>query len=157
MIAMKQTTKALPTLILCLLIVLFTTYQATAQTKAKEGKACQPKAETAGCKPSSCRGAQTKFGEAKVITQVRQSLITLKAAMEQHTAPAFAESTYSMHNIVGDTDDESLAIIAQHVALIEQEFSTTLNQHFKPFSLPDNKAKQVQYLAARITVLQDLL
>ena len=39
---------------------------------------------TSGCAPSSCRGAQTKFGEAKVITSLRNTLIALKSDMEVH-------------------------------------------------------------------------
>jgi len=113
--------------------------------------------ETAGCKPSSCRGAKTKFGEAKVITEVRESLIALKADMEKSTSPAFNERSYDIHDIVGESDEESLAIIVREVKLIENEFTAKLDRSFEAFTLPESKAKQVKYLATRIEDLQNLL
>lgn len=113
--------------------------------------------ETSGCKPSSCRGAKTKFGEAKVITAVRESLVELKADMEKSDSPVFDERSYDIHDIVGDSDEESLAIIAREVRLIEQEFQSKLDRTFKEFDLPTNRARQVKYLAGRIETLQNLL
>lgn len=114
-------------------------------------------AKTVGCKPSACRGAKTKFGEAKVITEMRGSLIALKAAMEKSTATKFAARSFDIANIVGESDEESLAIIIREVKLIEKEFAEKLNRTFETFSLPDNKAKQVKYLTARMEGLHSLL
>lgn len=66
---------------------------------------------TSGCLPSSCRGAKTKFGEAKVISNLRGDLVALKTKMEKSTTPRFDASSYDIHGIVGETDDESLQII----------------------------------------------
>ncbi len=147
---MKLKLKALLITLPLLFFGLISTHRVNAQEAEK-------KTETAGCKPSSCRGAKTKFGEAKVITNVRESLIALKTGMEKSTNPSFDSRAYDIGNIVGDTDEESLAIIVREVKLIETEFSTKLNRQFEEFLLPDNKAKQVKYLAGRIEELQNLL
>lgn len=113
--------------------------------------------ETAGCKPSSCRGATTKFGEAKIITEVRTSLIALKAEMEKSDKPLFDAESYDIEGIVGENDDESLAIIVNHVKMAEDAFATKLNRNFTAFELPENKAKQIKYLSSRIDNLKNLL
>ena len=118
---------------------------------------CSATAETSGCSPSSCRGAKTKFGEATVISDLRLDLIDLKAEMEQSEDPSFDERSYDIHGIIGDSDDESLKIIADEVKLIEGAFSEKLNHEPSTFALPANKAKQVQYLSARIEGLKKLL
>lgn len=129
---------------------LLTTHGVNAQEADKPTK-------TVGCKPSSCRGAKTKFGEAKVITEMRENLIALKAAMEKSTAGNFDARSYDMANIVGESDEESLEIIVREVKLIENEFSKKLNSTFKSFALPGNKAQQVKYLIGRIESLRGLL
>lgn len=112
---------------------------------------------TSGCKPSSCRGAKTKFGEAKVISTLRTHLIALKAEMEASKTPKFEERSFDIHDIVGETDEESLGIIIREVKLMENDFSNKTS--FRPliFSLPENKAKQVKYLENRIAVLKGFL
>lgn len=133
---------------------LFITSPADAQT------ACCSKAkktETSGCSPSNCRGATTKFGEAKVITNLRKELIALKADMEKSTSPVFSKRSYDIHGILGESDDESIAIIAREVQLIEKEFSEKKKEQFKAFDLPENKAKQVRFLKDRIKGLKKLL
>ncbi|MEL7118654.1 MAG: hypothetical protein AAFO07_04415 [Bacteroidota bacterium] len=127
------------------------------ETAEKIACTTSEKESTSGCTPSACRGAKTKFGEAKVISELRGSLIALKADMEKSTSPAFDAKAYDIHGIVGETDDESLEIIIQHVKTIESDFATKLS--FKPttFSLPQNKAKQVQYLNSRIDALKKKL
>lgn len=112
---------------------------------------------TSGCAPSSCRGAQTKFGEAKVITSLRNTLVALKSDMEVHKGITFNNRSYDVHSIVGESDEESLQIIAKEVKLIENDFSTKLNTKFEAFQLPENSAKIVQYLKGRIKSLQGLL
>lgn len=112
---------------------------------------------TVGCAPSSCRGEQTKFGEAKVLTDLRGNLISLKAAMEKSTKITFEKSTYDIHGIVGETDDESLEIIVKEVQSLESLFSQKFSTSFSKFTLPESKAKQVAYLSDRITGLQGLL
>ena len=114
-------------------------------------------AKTSGCSPSACRGEQTKFGEAKVITSLRNELIALKADMETSDRPSFDARSYDIHGIVGETDNESLEIIVREVQLIERSFTAKLNHPFASFNLPGNKAKQVQYLNGRIETLQRLL
>ena len=115
------------------------------------------KEATSGCTPSACRGAQTKFGEAKVITTLRSNLISLKAEMEKSSQPVFDARSYDIHGIVGESDDESLEIIVREVQLIENAFIEKLNHQASEFSLPENKAKQVQYLSTRIDALKKLL
>ncbi len=112
---------------------------------------------TSGCSPSACRGAKTKFGEAKVISNLRLSLIELKAEMEKSTNPKFEARSYDIHGIVGESDDESLKIIANEVRLVEAAFATKLKHKPLKFDLPENKARQVQYLNARIEGLKQLL
>ena len=114
-------------------------------------------ATTSGCTPSNCRGAKTKFGEAKVISELRLNLIDLKAEMEQSKSPAFEARSYDIHGIVGETDDESLDILVKEVKIVEAAIAEKLNQPTSDFVLPENKAKQISYLNARIEVLQDLL
>jgi len=129
--------------------------------EAKSEACCASKAKvaesTSGCSPSNCRGAQTKFGEAKVITTLRGDLIALKANLETYTTVDFEERTYSVHALVGETDEESLQIITKEVQLIEDAFSENLNETLASFELPEQKAKKVQYLQARIQHLQGLL
>ena len=114
-------------------------------------------ATTSGCTPSNCRGATTKFGEAKVITDLRLNLIDLKAEMEKSESPTFDANSYDIHGIVGDTDEESLAIVVKEVKKVEDAFVKELNYQVVEFSLPDNKAKQVAYLDSRIEELKSLL
>lgn len=112
---------------------------------------------TSGCLPSSCRGAKTKFGEAKVISNLRKNLIAIKAKMEASKSPRFDAHSYDIHGIVGKTDDESLQIIVREVKLIEKEFSNKTK--FKPlaFALPENKAKQIIYLEDRLNSIKKFL
>lgn len=112
---------------------------------------------TSGCNPSSCRGAKTKFGEAKSITDLRMKLIDLKAEMETYEKVEFPERSYSVHGIVGETDDESLQIIVDEVKLIESNFIKKFNLELDEFETPENKAKQVAYLTQRIETFQEAL
>lgn len=112
---------------------------------------------TSGCTPSNCRGAQTKFGEARVITELRTSLIALKAGMEKSTDPSFEARSFDIHGIVGESDDESLQILVKEVKIVEAAFAKTMNHNSPSFNLPDNKAKQVRYLRKRIEALQAVL
>ncbi|WP_298516197.1 hypothetical protein [uncultured Kordia sp.] len=112
---------------------------------------------TSGCLPSSCRGAKTKFGEAKVISNLRSNMIALKAKMEQSTTPKFAARSYDIHDIVGNSDAESLAILIRELQLMEKEFA--LKTSFEPtvLTIPESKAKQVQYLQKRVSTLTKFL
>lgn len=115
------------------------------------------KGATSGCSPSACRGAKTKFGEAKVISDLRLNLIALKVDMEKSTTPKFEERSYDIHGIVGNSDTESLEIIVKEVKLVEDAFAGKLKHPSSEFNLPENKAKQVQYLSSRIDELKQLL
>lgn len=110
-----------------------------------------------GCQPSSCRGAKTKFGEAKVISNLRTSLVVVKAKMEKSKSPKFAPSSYDVHGIVGKTDEESLQIIVKELKLMEKEFSNKTPYKPLAFLLPENKAKQIKYLEDRIESLNKFL
>lgn len=118
---------------------------------------CSATAATSGCTPSNCRGAKTKFGEAKVITDLRLNLIELKAEMEKSESPNFEAKSYDIHGIVGDSDKESLDILVKEVQIVEEELSNKLNFNPAQFELPDNSAKQVAYLDERIDELKELL
>lgn len=119
---------------------------------------CAATAETtSGCTPSNCRGAQTKFGEAKVISDLRINLIELKAELEESEDIAFDPRSYDIHDIIGDSDDESLEKIVTEVKIVEEEIVDKLNQKLAVFELPENKAKQIQYLNGRIESLQEVL
>ncbi|CAL2080594.1 hypothetical protein [Tenacibaculum sp. 190524A02b] len=133
-------------------------------TKNKNGEktsSCNTSAKaiesTSGCSPSSCRGAKTKFGEAKVISNLRTNLIALKAKMEKSKTTKFNARSYDIHGIVGETDDQSLQIIVKEIKLMEKEFSNKTK--FKPlaFTMPKNKAKQITYLQSRIDRLKKIL
>lgn len=118
---------------------------------------CSSTAATSGCTPSNCRGAQTKFGEAKVISDLRINLIELKAELEKSESIAFEPRSYDIHGIIGKSDDESLDIIVKEVKIVEEEIADKLNQKIAAFDLPSNKAKQIQYLNGRIAFLQQAL
>ena len=124
---------------------------------SKPGCAIEGKDRTSGCTPSNCRGAKTKFGEAKIITDLRTKLISLKAMLEKSEDPIFDKRTYSVHGIVGETDDESLEIIKNEVVLIEKEYGKIQLMALSKFVLPKNKSKQVQYLDQRISDLKQIL
>lgn len=117
----------------------------------------KPSQATSGCLPSSCRGAQTKFGEAKVITNLRSSLIALKADMEKSNAFKFDTRAYDIHGIVGETDDESLDIIVREIKIIEREFSGKTDFRSVALSLPKSKAQQITYLENRLDTLKKFL
>lgn len=119
---------------------------------------CAATAETtSGCTPSNCRGAQTKFGEAKIISDLRLNLIDLKADLEKSDNHSFDPRSYDIHGIIGETDDESIEIIVKEVKIIEEEITEKLDQKIASFELPENKAKQIQYLNGRITSLHKAL
>lgn len=119
---------------------------------------CAATAETtSGCTPSNCRGATTKFGEAKVITELRTNLIELKAEMEKSESLKFDARSFDIHGIVGESDEESLDIIVKEVKIVEEELSEKLDFNPEAFELPDNSAKQVAYLDERIEELKELL
>lgn len=129
----------------------------TAACATKKADCKTTKTATSGCSPSACRGAKTKFGEAKVISNLRLSLIDLKAEMEKSTSPKFDARSYDLHGIIGDSDDKSLAIISDEVQVVETAFAKYLDYDVPAFQLPENKAKQVQFLNARIEALKKLL
>ncbi len=112
---------------------------------------------TSGCSPSSCRGAKTKFGEAKVISNLRSNLVALKTKMEKSKRPKFETRSFDIHGIVGKSDDESLRIIIKELKLMETEFSNKTKFKSLVFKLPDNKAKQITYLESRIEGLKKFL
>lgn len=112
---------------------------------------------TSGCTPSNCRGAKTKFGEAKVISDLRLKLVALKANMETYENKTFSERSYSVHDIIGESDDQSLEIIEQEVQLIEEEFIASFDLELNQKSKANNKAKQVRHLTNRIDFLQSVL
>ncbi|TAI48812.1 hypothetical protein [Flagellimonas allohymeniacidonis] len=126
--------------------------------KASCGTSSKAMAEsTSGCSPSGCRGAKTKFGEAKVISNLRLDLIAVKAEMEKSKSPVFESRVYDIHGIVGETDDESLQIIVRELKIMEEAFAEKLRYTALAFNLPKNKAKQVSYLKGRIEGLKEVL
>ncbi len=159
---MKTTSKfGLTSLVAILCTTSFVLSQEKNCGPADQNKAsCQITAEndkTSGCKPSSCRGAQTKFGEAKAITLLRQELISLKARMEQSSNPIFTPRSYDIHGIVGVTDEESLQIIAEEVKIIEQEFEQKKLYQATGMVSVKNKAKVLQQLQNKILALDKAL
>ena len=161
-------------LIAFLSLGMFLSFNATAQTTCCHNKnndeitCCKEesdvnisgKTDTAkapGCTPSACRGAKTKFGEAKVISDLRLDLIALKSEMENSKSPTFNSRSYDIHGIIGNSDDESIEIIAREVKIVEKEFAEKLDYQADAFILPENKAKQVSYLNKRIASLKKLL
>lgn len=123
---------------------------AHAQSCCSKEKTPPAAQSTPGCKPSACRGAKTKYGEAKVITNLRESLIDVKAEMEQSSKPKFSARSYDIHDILGESDDESLKIIIREVKIMEKELKTKVSYNAGSFELPSSKAKQIQYLQTRI-------
>ena len=112
---------------------------------------------TSGCAPSSCRGAKTKFGEAKVITSLRADLIDLKTDMEKSKSPRYSERSYDIHGIIGETDEESIEIIVRELEVMEKEISGKTNHRFETLNLPESKARQIQYLNQRVKALKGVL
>ena len=113
--------------------------------------------DTSGCAPSSCRGSQTKFGEAKTITLLRQDLVALKTKMEQSLNPKFSPRSYDVHGIVGNSDDQSLQLIATEVDIIEAEFVDKTPYTTALVMPKSNKAKQLQHLKKTIANLHKAL
>lgn len=140
-----------------------TTYAQSCDTNAKEVVTTEAKVESntavtnSGCTPSACRGAKTKFGEAKVISDLRLSLIDLKSKMENHSSISFNPRSYDIHRIIGETDDESLQIIKTEIEIIERELSQKLKLQFTENVYPESKAKQVSMLKAKLSDLVKLL
>ena len=104
--------------------------QSCDNTSVNLDKTKEKQAKNSGCTPSACRGAKTKFGEAKVISDLRLSLIDLKSRMEKYTDVNFSARSYDIHNIVGETDEESLEIIGKEIAIMEQELTEKLQLTF---------------------------
>ena len=128
---------------------------------AKAKTACcatTSKETTSGCTPSNCRGAKTKFGEAKVISDLRSKLYGLKADMEKSERTKFPERSFSVHGIIGETDIESLNIIAVEVEIIEATFEEA-GFKIEKTNLDDSisNAKKLSYLSDRITYLNNSL
>ncbi|NAS12195.1 hypothetical protein [Poritiphilus flavus] len=140
------------------------TYAQSCETKSKEA-ATQESSDgvntaastNSGCKPSACRGAKTKFGEARVISDLRLSLIEVKSKMENHSSISFSPRSYDIHSIIGETDDESLSIIKNEIEIIERELSQKLKVQFTEQAYPERKARLVSTLRARISDLAKLL
>lgn len=133
---------------------------ADGDTKATASKACcapSAKATTSGCTPSNCRGAKTKFGEAKVISELRLNLVALKAKMEKHEDHSFSAAAISVHDIIGASDEESLQIVAEQVSIIEPEILAVSSEQLPALTASDNKAIQVKHLRERITALTEML
>jgi len=84
-------------------------------------------------------------------------LIALKADLEKSESISFEPRSYDIHGIIGDSDEESLDIIVKEVKIVEEEIAVKLNQQIAAFELPENKAKQIQYLNGRIAFLQKAL
>lgn len=138
------------------------TSTAACNTKEASAKtaccASAPKETTSGCTPSNCRGAKTKFGEAKVISDLREKLYALKADMEKSEKVKFPERSFSVHGIIGETDIESLNIIASEVKIIESAFEGAEFELEKTnFDADFSNAKKVSYLSDRITYLNSSL
>lgn len=137
------------------------TASAACNKNSKAKTACcatAPKETTSGCTPSNCRGSKTKFGEAKVISDLRLQLFGLKAAMEKSEDTKFSERSYSVHGIIGETDSESLNIIADEVKVIETAFENAkIAFQNTDAETPESSAKLVRHLSSRITYLNSLL
>jgi len=128
----------------------------TSQTACCSG-ATAAKETTSGCTPSNCRGAKTKFGEARVISNLRLELVSLKAKLENHNDYSFSEHAISVHDIIGETDEHSLEIITEHVALIESEILPVKDNELQLVEWSENKAIKVKQLDERIKALNKLL
>ncbi len=161
---MHLNTKFLTT-VLSLMMFLFMGFDGAAQESCCDSKThseanCndgESKEKTSGCTPSNCRGAKTKFGEAKAITELRQSLIEVKTIMETSKEHSFSPRSYDIHGIVGTSDEESLDIIVNELKAVENELKLKLDFKAKAFELPKQKAKQVQYLTKRIELVKSKL
>ena len=132
----------------------------TAKTEVNESVSNKGQSKTganSGCTPSACRGAKTKFGEAKVISELRLSLIDLKSKMESHKAITFNPRSYSVHGIIGKSDDESLQIIRDEIAIMEKEITDKSQVQFPTIEFPENKAKLVSVLRSRMETLEKAL
>lgn len=158
------------TSLFCLLTFLFSNVTqaqtACCSSKVSTPKSCAPaktttktaaKETTSGCNPSACRGAKTKFGEAKVISELRLSLIALKGEMETYDKVKFPQRSYDIHGIIGESDDESLAIIEKEVKIVEEQFVEKFNLKLATTNIPENKAKKVKYLSERIELFKNTL
>ncbi len=132
----------------------------TNQNQSTAQNACCAKTTeetTSGCTPSSCRGAQTKFGEAKVITDLRTKLVALKSKMETYKPHKFSNNAITMHGIVGESDEESLDIIYKHLMNMESEIYPSKKQKLPKKLQPKSKADRVKLLDQRITEASKLL
>lgn len=163
----------LKTSLVCLLTVFCMNISQAQKTACCSSKATTPKAcapanstsalaitngkTTSGCNPSACRGAKTKFGEAKVISELRLNLIALKGEMETYDKVKFPQRSYDIHGIIGESDDESLEIIEKEVKLVEEQFVEKFDLKLASAEIPENKAKKVKYLSERIELFKNTL
>ncbi len=157
---MNFISKKLFVLTVVLMTALFS-FEATAQeSKDKKSTSCSTEIaaeKTSGCLPSSCRGAQTKFGEAKVISELRDQLIALKAMMEASTSPSFDADSYTIGKVTGETDEESIELLTEEIRRAELAIEAKLPYKPTAFQLPENKAQQVAYLESRVSALKEVL
>lgn len=131
--------------------------KAPEKTKTSSCSSKESKKSTSGCSPSGCRGAKTKFGEAKVISDLRLDLIDLKAKMEASKTVEFEARSYDIHGIIGETDDESLEIIIREFKIVQKAFEKSLNLKVSEEKIPSKKAKQIVWLKDRIKNLSTKL
>nr|WP_299344894.1 hypothetical protein [Allomuricauda sp.] len=137
-----------------LILVLFLSFPPS--LKAQEACVGKQSSEetTPGCQPSSCRGQQTKFKEAKVISDLRNELVHLKSRLQQEK-PSLKVSSGS--NLIGETDEESLKLIFDEVQFLQDAVSENLNLNLGKLEYSLNAAKTVQKLRERIEELTKLL
>ena len=81
----------------------------------------------------------------------------LKLEMETYEKIKFPQKSYDIHGIVGESDDESLAIIEKEVKIVEAQFVEKFDLKLASSDIPENKAKKVKYLSERIELFKNTL
>ncbi len=77
--------------------------------------------------------------------------------MENHPKYQFTNEAITVHDIVGETDDESLMIVSKHVTVIQSEILDQSKQKLPVIKDSENKAIQVKQLNNRIADLSQIL
>lgn len=137
--------------ILVFSLLLFMSLWITEQTMAQK---------TTGCNPKACGPEDTKTGEAKVITNLRDDLGQLKEQMINQKKYVFDTSILQSEIKKGKSDAESLLILALEVSHVENELRSQLGSAWTLSSTGkqlDNRAQQLAYLRAKVKDMRGLL
>ncbi|HMC00702.1 MAG TPA: hypothetical protein VKN14_06675 [Flavobacteriaceae bacterium] len=114
--------------------------------------------EKSSCCATSCGPTGTKVSEAKVITVLRDKILTLKNELKSKTSYSFNSDLMSKSVPVGENDENSIVLLEEEIKALENELSlkiTTFNLLPANKEKFDNKAKLIAYLDTRVEHIKE--